>query len=338
MNESYQFDTMTSFGSVAAKGALKLQPEDFKVTETLSFALSGEGDHVYLFIQKTGCNTDWVAEQLVKLTGLKQVDVGYAGKKDRHAITRQWFSLHMPNQQEPDRNTLPDEIEVLEITRHNKKLRTGAIEKNTFELVIRDVDGDMSEIERRLNAIKKQGFPNFFGPQRFGNQGANVHKLAGMAKGRRRVSKTQRSMYISSGRSYLFNQILNERVKQGNWNKAIMGDVMSLQGSRSVFESSGEARLDERLAEHDIHPAAMMWGRGELKTASNAKEIEQTVIENHPLLIAALEKAGTEIAYRSMRVSVPDLSWKSEENTLTLCFSLDSGAYATALLAEFILV
>ena len=337
MSEIYEFSTLSSFGSITATGELKREPEDFKVIETLSFEPSGEGDHVYLYIQKTSCNTDWVAEQLVKLAGLKQVDSGYAGMKDRHAVTQQWFSLHMPNQAEPDWNELPEEVQVLKKTRHNKKLRTGAIEKNTFELVIRDVAGDMAEIDHRLSVIKDQGFPNYFGPQRFGNQGANVHKLAGMAKGRRRVSKTQRSMYISSGRSYLFNQILKERVKQDNWNKAIAGDVMALQGSRSLFVPEViDETIFERILAHDIHPAAMLWGRGDIKTSSEARVIENAVIESYPNIISALDKAGVEIAYRAMRISVPDLSWKTQDDQLTLSFSLASGSYATSLLSEFI--
>ena len=340
MSEIYQFDTNSSFGNIDATGVLKQEPEDFKVTETLSFEPSGEGDHVYLFIQKRGCNTDWVADQLSKLAGLKQVDVGYAGMKDRHAVTCQWFSLHMPNQQEPDWDTLPEEVAVLKKTRHNKKLRTGAIEKNTFELLIRDVTGDIVEIDRRLRLIKTQGFPNYFGPQRFGNQGANVHKLAGMAKGRRRVSKTQRSMYISAGRSFLFNQILNERVKQGNWNQAITGDVLALQGSRSVFvpdeQEVTSQTIFDRISAHDIHPAAVLWGRGDIKTSLDAREIEDNVIDSYPILISAIEKTGVEMAYRAMRISVPDLSWNVTNNQLSLSFSLVSGAYATSLLAEFI--
>jgi len=338
MNEVYEFETNASFGSVSSSGALKRFAEDFKVSETLSFSPSGDGDHVYLFVQKTGCNTDWVANQLADLAGLKQVDVGYAGMKDRHAVTSQWFSLHMPNQPEPDWDALPAEISVLEKTRHNKKLRTGAIEKNNFELCIRDVSGDLAEIERRLTLIKEQGFPNYFGPQRFGFQGANAHKLVGMSTARRRVSKTQRSMYISAGRSYLFNQILKQRVNQGSWNQAIAGDVMALQGSRSVFvpEMIDQTIID-RVAEFDIHPAAMLWGRGEAKSSLDALEMEQQVLKSYPALLAALETAGVEMAYRTMRIPVPDLSWELKENELLLSFSLISGAYATSLLSEFVL-
>ena len=337
MNEIYDFKTISSFGDVTSCGVLKRYPEDFKVTETISFLPSGEGDHVYLFIQKTGCNTDWVANQLADLAGLKQVDVGYAGMKDRHAVTCQWYSLHMPNQAEPDWSVLPDEICVLEKTRHNKKLRTGAIDKNTFELLIRDVSGDTDEIERRLSLIKTRGFPNYFGPQRFGNQGANVYKLAGMAKGRRRVSRTQRGMYVSSGRSYLFNQILKERVRQENWNKAIAGDVMSLDGSRSVFtEQNIDQTIIDRVEQHDIHPAAVLWGRGDIKTSLDAGEIEEKIISDYPVIKKALEKTDVEISYRSMRTLVPDLIWKLQNSELLLSFSLPSGAYATSLMSEFI--
>lgn len=333
----YNFELPPSLGKHTATGVIRQLPEDFQVTESISFAPSGEGDHLYLYVQKTSTNTDWVAKQLADLAGLKAVDVGYAGLKDRHAITRQWFSLHMPNQAEPDWHQLPAEIMILEKKRHNKKLRTGAIEKNRFELRIRQLEGDLTEIEQRLQTIKNQGFPNYFGPQRFGNQGANVYKLAGMARGKRRMSRTQRALYVSAGRSYLFNQVLTERVKQQNWQQPIAGDVMALQGSRSIFVPEAiDQTIIKRVMQQDIHPAAMLWGRGDRKTSRLAGDIEQKIIDAYPDLTNALSQAGVEMAYRAMRMPVPDLSWEIQSNEILLRFSLASGAYATSLLNEFI--
>ena len=337
MNESYSFELHSSFGKPEIEGRIKVSPEDFQVTESLSFTPSGSGDHVYVFVQKTDSNTDWVAGQLADLVGLKSVDIGYAGLKDRHAITRQWFSLHMPNQPEPDWKQLPSEIQVLEKTRHNKKLKTGAIENNAFEIRIREISGDASSIERKLSEIKRRGFPNFFGPQRFGNQGANIYKLAGMAKGRRRMSRSQRSMYVSAGRSYLFNQVLNERVLQDNWHQAIEGDVMALAGSRSIFVPEViDDEINARIEAHDIHPAALLWGKGDVKTSLIAGKIEEKIIESYPSITNALSKAGVEMGYRAVRVSVPDLYWEHQNHDLLLRFTLPSGSYATSLMNEFV--
>jgi len=339
MDEQYNFLTLASAGEVTATGVLKREPEDFQVLEHLSFEPTGQGDHVFLNVKKTGCNTEWVVDQLCQLTGLKPVDIGYAGLKDKHAVTTQWFSLHMPNKGEPDWTQLPSQLSVNNRIRHNKKLRTGAIDSNQFKIRLRDIKGDKEDLAERLNKIKVQGFPNYFGPQRFGHQSANVYKLLGMQNGRRRISKTQKGLYISSGRSYLFNQILKERVTQNNWQHMLEGDVMMLNGNRSIFAPEHYDDVIERRVEgHDIHPAAVLWGRGDSKTSFDAEKIEQNVIAAYPKLTKALEKTDVDLGYRAMRVVVPNFLWCYEKNDLYLEFSLPSGAYATVLISEFLLV
>ena len=331
------FEFPPSLGPVSNTGNIRCYPEDFKVTELLSFVPTGSGDHIYLYIEKRECNTDWVAGQLAKITELKLVDIGYAGKKDRHAVTQQWFSLHMPNQPDPDWDALPAEIKILAKTRHEKKLKSGAIKANQFCLMIRNLAGDDVALEERLQNLKKQGFPNYFGSQRFGSNHGNVRKLIDMVKNRRRVKKSQRGMYISAGRSYLFNHILKQRILQQNWNHAIAGDVMMLDGTKAIFPSEeSDEKIVERVAEMDIHPASILWGRGERQSRQEAVVIEDQVIENNGELVEALEKVGSQLAYRALRVNVSSLTWKREADTLTLEFELPSGSYATSLLSEFV--
>ncbi len=333
------FEFPPSLGPVANTGDIRCNPEDFKVTELLSFTPTGSGDHIYLYIEKRECNTDWVASQLAKIAELKLVDIGFAGKKDRHAVTQQWFSLHMPNQPDPDWNTLPDEIKVLSKTRHEKKLKSGAIKANHFCLIIRNLVGDVTGLEERLQSLKKQGIPNYFGSQRFGNNNGNVRKLIDMVKNRRRVKKSLRGMYISAGRSYLFNQILKQRILQKNWNQAIAGDVMMLDGTKAIFPfDESDEKIVQRVAEMDLHPASILWGRGERQSQQEAVAIEDQVIEDNGDLVEALEKVGSQLAYRALRVNVSSLAWKRVADTLTLDFELPSGAYATSLLNEIILI
>jgi len=334
----YDFETPPSLGSINYTGSIRHCPEDFRVTEVISFSPSGSGDHIYLYVKKRECNTDWVAQQLAKVAGLKLVDVGYAGKKDRHAVTRQWFSLHMPNQPEPDwENALPDEINILEKTRHEKKLKSGAIKENQFCIVVREIEGDMADIERRLLCLKDQGMPNYFGQQRFGNNNGNVRKLIEMVKHRRRVKRTQRGIYISAGRSFLFNQILKQRILQKNWNQAIDGDVMMLDGSKAIFVAEADdEQLVPRVNEMDIHPASMLWGRGERLAKADAAIIEAQVLEANSELLDALDQSGSQLSYRALRVNLSLLEWQSENNSLTLNFSLPTGAYATSLLNEVV--
>ncbi|HFE39380.1 MAG TPA: tRNA pseudouridine(13) synthase TruD, partial [Gammaproteobacteria bacterium] len=229
----YQFQR--AWGEPVASGLIRQRPEDFRVKEKLSFTPSGQGDHVYLLLEKTEANTDWVASQLAKISGLKPVDIGYAGLKDRHAVTQQWFSLHMPRQSAPDCSALPDNIRLLSETRHEKKLKTGSIEQNEFELQVKHLQGDSQQLENRLKIIQAQGVPNYFGPQRFGRNKHNVQRFLSLVKTKKRIKRQQKGLYISAARSYLFNHMLSRRVAMNNWNQLMHGDVLMLDGCRSIF-------------------------------------------------------------------------------------------------------
>jgi tRNA pseudouridine13 synthase len=221
----------------------KSVPEDFLVEEQLSFEPSGEGEHLLLWVEKRGANTAWVAKQLAHLFNVKERDVSYAGLKDRHAVTRQWFGIHLPGQskslslKEPDLKSLSnDEFSILKGSWNNRKLRHGAIAVNRFELVLRDIQGDRGRIEDSLNDLLHAGFPNYFGEQRFGRVENNVEQAVAMLNGGKRVRRHQASIYLSALRSWFFNRYLAERVTQQNWNRPQPGDRLNLNGSRSHFE------------------------------------------------------------------------------------------------------
>jgi len=337
MENNFKYEFLRAWGDPVARGLIRQYPEDFKVVETLSFAPSGVGDHVYLFIEKTNANTDWVASQLASLANLKSVDIGYAGLKDRNAVTQQWFSLHMPNQSEPDWSDLPDSIHVLSKTRHEKKLKTGAIQQNNFELCIRDLQCDKVALEKRLNNIQAHGVPNYFGSQRFGRNNANVQRFISLAGNRKRIKRQQRSILISAARSYLFNHILSKRISLNNWNQMIDGDVLMLDGSRSVFViDTVDDTLQQRLSDLEIHPVGVLWGQGKEMTSKMAATIGNEVIKSYPSITEALDKIGASLSHRAMRIAVKNLSWKIENEQLRIKFSLISGAYATSVLNEFL--
>lgn len=336
MDNNLNFHFFRAWGEPVAQGVIRESPEDFKVVETLSFTPSGSGDHVYLYIEKINANTDWVASQLVSLAGLQSVDVGYAGLKDRHAVTRQWFSLHMPNQPEPDWGALPESINVLSKTRHEKKLKIGAIKQNDFELCIRDLKYDKTALEERLNIIQSSGIPNYFGPQRFGRNNANVQRFIASGGSKKRLKRQQRGILISAARSYLFNHILSKRIALNNWNQIIDGDVLMLDGSRSVFTLETEDEtLQQRLLALEIHPTAVLWGRGKALMSQLAAEKSAEVINENPKITQALDKVGANLSHRAMRVAVKNMCWKLEGDHLRISFSLNSGSYATSVLNEF---
>ena len=326
------------YGSPSGAGKIRSLPENFKVQEKLSFEPSGEGEHAFLQIQKTGENTEYVARQLANFADVRQRDIGFAGLKDRHAETTQWFSVWLPGKPDPDWSALEnDNLKVLHNVRHARKLKRGVLSGNAFEITIRNFDGDRKRIQEQLTAIKTNGIANYYGEQRFGNTGKNIEKALAMFRGDR-VRREQRSVYLSAARSYLFNQILSRRVKAGNWNKAMKGDTYLFDRSQSCFKSQlPDAEILRRLETKAIHPSAVLWGKGVPDISGDALEVEQEIIDAYPELAQGLIASGVEKSRRALRANVDDLSWSFiDQTTLILIFTLPAGSYATALLRELI--
>lgn len=327
-----------AFGSPSGAGKIRTAPEDFIVHENLAFEPSGEGEHVFLQIQKTGENTDYVARQLAKFANVRQRDIGYAGLKDRHAVTTQWFSVWLPGKSEPDWKTFETEnIKVLSTIRHARKLKRGVLSGNRFEITIRDWLGDRGKTIGQLELIKGNGIANYYGSQRFGNLGQNVNKALAMFSGEK-VRHEQRSLYLSAARSYLFNLVLSARVSNGNWNQALAGDTFMFDCSKSCFKSqSPDIEILRRLDAKTIHPTGVLWGKGDIDVSSDAFVIEQKVIDHYDGLAQGLVASGVEKARRSLRVVVDNLDWQyHNQTTLQLSFTLPAGSYATSLLREII--
>ena len=330
-----------AYGQPACSGRIRTVPEDFIVNEIPGFEPDGEGEHVLLHIQKRNTNTDWLAKKISQFVGLRQVDVSYAGMKDRNAVTTQWFSVRLAGKPEPDWMALnSDEITVLQHHRHSRKLRKGALKGNRFKIVVRDIDGDVSDLETRLQTIKEQGIPNYFGEQRFGIDGANITEAKTMFSGKRVKSHHQRSLYLSAARSYIFNDHLSLRVGMASWNKAINGDVMLLSGTNSYFVAEiADDEINRRIDTFDIHPSGVMWGRGRSPAMGESADMENALKEKHADFCEGLEKAGLDQSRRAMRLIVNDLGWKmdADNKVLELEFELPAGSYATSVLREIVI-
>ena len=331
-------------GDAVLAACIRTVPEDFVVEEIDAFAASGSGEHLLLTVEKRGMNTAFAARHIAQWAGVPESAIGYAGLKDRHALTRQRFSVHLPKKLAPRIDALDAEepgpgqaLRVLDSVWHSRKLPRGALAGNRFTLVLRDVQGDAAAIEARLRAIAARGVPNYFGEQRFGRDGGNLDKALAMFGGRR-VKREERSMLLSAARSELFNRVLAERVRSGSWDAPLDGEVWVLHGSRSVFgpEPWSEA-LAQRLAEFDIHPSGPLWGNGELRSAGAARAVELSAVQDaqSAQLRAGLEHAGLRQERRSTRLGVDDLSWAwSDLECMALCFTLPPGSYATCVLDE----
>ncbi len=333
-------------GAPALSAAMRSVPEDFFVEEIDAFAPSGEGEHLLLSIEKRAMNTAFVARLLAQWAGVDESAIGYAGLKDRHAVTRQRFSVHLPGRAAPDVAALEagvpglgegQSLRVLGQARHARKLPRGALAGNRFLLVLRDVEGDRAAIDGRLQALAATGVPNYFGEQRFGREGANLGNALAMFGGRR-VARAQRTHLLSAARSELFNRVLAARVGDGSWDRGLDGEVWVLDGSRSVFgpEPWSDA-LAARLTAFDIHPSAPLWGRGDPRTTGAARRLEEDALSDAAALAlrAGLEAAGLRQERRATRLRPAGLAWnwRGQGNVLELAFALPPGAYATTVLA-----
>jgi tRNA pseudouridine13 synthase len=306
-----------AYPASGASAVMKLLNEDFSVIELPLQLPSGEGEHVWLDIEKNGANTVFVAQELAKAVGVREWDVGYAGLKDRFAITRQWFSIYLPKGQAPDLTLLRHpEFNVLRQSRHVKKLRPGDLHGNRFRIVLRDVTGDRGAIEARLQVVASQGVPNYFGAQRFGHDGGNVEQGRAMLAREIRVRHPKKKgIYLSAVRSFVFNEVLALRIRQGLWGKTLPGDVLDEAGAAT----------------------GPLWGRGRVTSTDEAQALENGVAARHAILCDGMEYAGLDQGRRALMASPAEMAWEwPQADRLVLTFSLRAGIYATSVLNEIL--
>jgi len=305
-----------AYGAPSASADFRSQLTDFIVDEQLGFEPLGEGEHLLVRVRKRGDNTGWIAEQLAAYFGIRPMDVGFCGLKDRHAETSQWFSLYLPKSDPTDDEkrlqTFIDEseadLDLLTFGRHIKKLRRGQHTANAFQIILRNIR-EPDSLPARLSAIAEQGVPNYFGEQRFGRSSSNLHWARRWFEGGETIrSRNKKVMAKSAARSYLFNLVLGERVKLGNWCQLIDNDPKSLTGP--------------------------LWGRGRPVVSEALASSEAQAMESCGQWLEGLEHVGLQQERRDLVLHPQHFTWTQEGDILTLRFALPPGAFATAVLRE----
>jgi len=315
---------------------LKTECADFVVKEQLGYDMSGDGEFVVVKVRKTDCNTLFVGEQLAKFAGISARNMSYAGLKDRKAITEQWFSLQMPGQPTPDFSQFSLEgVEILEVTRHQRKIRIGSLQGNHFEILLRNAE-ETDELKVRLDFLAKNGFPNYFTEQRFGRDGNNLTQALRWANGEIKVKdRNKRSFYLSTARSEVFNLIVAKRIELGLAQQVLNGDVLQLNGSHSWFvadESEDLTQLQQRLIQQDILLTAPLIGEED----KSAVDFENEIFAQHQALFDLMRQERMKAARRPILMQPQQFQWQFEPNGLRLKFYLPAGSYATALARELV--
>ena len=334
----WRLEWPTSAGKRVAAAVLKSCPEDFVVDEVSglegfpersgSQTPVGEGEHLCLRLEKSGDNTDYVARELAILAGCRHFDVSFCGLKDRHAVTRQWFSVYRPGKEAEDRSFIErvgERWPVLSVCRYRRKLRRGEHLGNRFVITLRHIAGEREAIEAALNSLKQRGAPNYFGPQRFGIGGTNLDRAAKMGPdamdrkrrsgGRRGRGDSKNNLYFSAARSWIFNEFLARRVENGNWFALAEGDP-------GLPETAGI-------------PTGPLWGDGGT-TATGAQEImERGAAEGAPELLQLFSTTRMRPERRALVVHPQEMVWDwCAEDCLRLEFFLPPGQYATTVLSD----
>ena len=315
---------------------LKAECADFVVKEQLGYNMSSDGEFVAVKVRKTDCNTLFVGEQLAKFAGISARNMSYAGLKDRKAVTEQWFSLQMPGQPTPDFSQFSlESVEILDVTRHQRKIRIGSLQGNHFEILLRNAE-ETDELKERLDFLAKNGFPNYFTEQRFGRDGNNLTQALRWANGEIKVKdRNKRSFYLSAARSEIFNLILSKRMELDLAQQILLGDVLQLNGSHSWFvvdESEDLAQLQQRLAQQDVLLTAPLIGEED----KSAVDFENEIFAQHQALFALMRQERMKAARRPILMQPQQFQWQFEPNGLRLQFALPAGSYATALIRELV--
>lgn len=327
-----------AYGAPAADAIVRAEPQDFVVEEDLGFTPAGSGTHLLLKVRKRDANTRWVARELARVADCRPAEVGYAGLKDRRAVAVQWFSLPRPRSAVSWREVQGEGFEVLEAHPHTRKLPRGALAGNHFTIRLRPPDGDGARLAAalapRLADIAARGVPNYFGPQRFGRDGANLACTAAQLQS---LAPAQRGFVLSAARSVVFNAVLAARVTDGTWERLVAGDLANLDGRGSVFPvpevDAGTAGRCQRL---EIHPTGPLWGAGDPETRAAVRELELSVTQHFAQQCALCITAGMRQERRSLRLAVRELQWEAGQSWASLRFRLTRGGFATAVLRELL--
>lgn len=325
-------------GGPLGRARFKVQPEDFVVEELLGFEPSGEGEHCLVWAEKRNLDSNTAAARLADAVGIRRRLVSHCGLKDRHAVTRQWFSLHMPGQASPEPAVLESEgLRVLRITRNLRKLRRGIHLGNRFTIRLREPNFDAGLATQRWQAITEKGAPNYFGTQRFGNEGQNVAKAQAMFRGEFTPGdRLLRGILLSAARSHLFNIVVAGRMARGSWDKPLDGEVFGFADNGTILLPENQ-RGDEvaRFEKGIVELTAPLWGSGELQSEGEVRSLELELLARFPDITAGLEAFGLRQERRVMRLRPLDSKFEVMENgDLKICFDLPKGTYATTLLSE----
>ncbi len=329
-------------------GRIKTVPEDFEVEEVPAYQPSGEGGFLYLWIEKRGMGAEYFLRQLAHRLGIPTGEIGTAGMKDRHAVTRQMVSV--PATAEVRLSQIEgDGMRLLQVSRHGNKLRPGHLHGNRFRILVREVVAEAGTLlDPILERLRREGMPNFYGPQRFGHDGETVQLGLGLLRGEERPTLPSgrrpnlrnpflRKLSLSAAQSALFNHYLTRRLNDGLLRRVLPGDVLAKWPFGGMFIAEEVEKEQLRLDAREIVPTGPMFGKKMYPAArGEAAQREDDTLRDAGLTRAAFQGFGKLLSgtRRHCVIYLDDLAAQVESEGVRLSFTLPAGCYATVLLRE----
>ncbi|RUO79450.1 tRNA pseudouridine(13) synthase TruD [Pseudidiomarina taiwanensis] len=338
-------DALNSFAKLsylatkpAVEARFKQLPEHFQVIEVAELPPStGEGEHQWLWVEKSGANTQFVADKLAEWAGVSSKWVSFSGLKDRQALTQQWFSVQLPGRELlPWQDLVHPEFRVLQAQLQPRKLKRGFHHANHFKILLTDIS-QPDQFEVNWQRVIGQGVPNYFGLQRFGRDGHNLTAASAWLRGQgRRPKRPQQSLYLSALRSFIFNEVVSARIKAKRLAPEI-GDRMQLAGSQSFFVvDEVDDTILQRWQSGDVRVTASLTD-GELLQDSPETEFVEPLYQAEPDIFNGLRKQRVSRHWRPMLLTpaAAHYEWRGDD-AVEVQFQLPSGSFATAVLRELV--
>jgi tRNA pseudouridine13 synthase len=309
-------------------------PEDFRVDEVPLYPAAGTGAHTFVRVEKRLRTTEQVARELARAAGVRPRDVGYAGRKDRVAVTTQWLSVPGLDPGHALGLSLAG-ARVLEAVRHPHKLRTGQLRGNRFDILVHGVDAELhAAVALRLEGVLSRGLENRFGAQRFGRDGQNLERASRLLRGEGSAPRGRETRFLWSAlQAAVFNAVLDGRPAPPD--VLLPGDVAVRHDSGGLFVVEDPAAEAARARAFEISPTGPIFGTREIAPVGAVAARERAVLEAHGIDPDDLPRPrGVRLrgARRPLRVRPTEASLTRIGAGLRLRFTLPPGSYATVLI------
>ncbi len=349
-------DRFYSLGHSSIDFHFKQSPRDFVVEEIPLYEFSGEGEHLVLFVRKKNMSTLELVSILARYLGIQNKEIGYAGLKDKNAMTKQYMSIHKKHEEALE-NFEHADVKIVSKTYHNNKIKIGHLKGNRFYIKVKKVNPTSAKkIDEALKNISDFGIPNFFGYQRFGTEGDNHIDGEKIAKGDKKERNPKiRKLLISAYQSHLFNLWLSRRLEintlvqnfkveelesilnmpnaevaklnsQKHPFKMISGDIMEHYPHGRLFDFNGSEDDLQRFLDRDISVTGLLCGTKVKVSSGIAGTIEKDFDD----------EINADGARRYAWIYPTDIEgrFNQVEAQYEMNFTLPKGSYATVLIEE----